>query len=140
MAKRKTAEYKLLNKPVPKAKAQKSEYVDAFQRKGSTTSTILKKASLKSKYGKMGSPVPSSKSASKTAVEKAARKIIGQEMKPGTSYGTLRSRYSSLVGQMSSERSRTATRAKGITSREAAKQKLQKNNKAKALRNKLRYK
>ena len=58
------------------------------------------------------------KSVERMAAEKAARRIVGKELKPGTSYGAARKKFETLAGRMTTERSRTATRAKATSNRE----------------------
>ncbi len=77
------------------------------------------------------------KSAEKMAAEKAARKIVAKELKPGTSYGTAKKKFETLAGRMTTERSRTATRAKATSARDAAKEKIQKLDKKKVVFKKL---
>lgn len=80
------------------------------------------------------------KSVERMAAEKAARRIVGKELKPGTSYGAARKKFETLAGRMTTERSRTATRVKATSNREAAKQKIQKFNKKKVMLNRMKNK
>lgn len=81
------------------------------------------------------------KSAERMAAEKAARKIaVDDQLKRGTSYNVARKKFETLAGRMTTERTRSATRAKATSARDAAAQKIQKLDKKKAVLNKLRNK